>query len=271
MAAGCGADQDNTASEYAEDMAEAHENDTAEPSGMVAGTTADLRTEMVEYGMVNGQPVTGYLAEPANSDDPLPGIIVIHEWWGLNDNIKNMTEQLAAEGYTALAVDLYGGEVADTPDGAMALIRQATENSEAARTNLMSAFAYLDNQEGAPRVASIGWCFGGGMSLNAALALPADLDAAVIYYGRLNTDPAALSTLQMPILGFFGAEDQSIPVADVEAFEDQMEELDKSVEIHVYEGAGHAFANPSGTNYVEEAAQDSWARTKAFLDEHLTP
>jgi len=280
FAAGCGDAAQKSDGDYADQMAEQHAEDTPEASPMVQAANIPVAVRDVEYARVDGAAVMGYLAEPANVDSVLqamgrapgsglPGVIVIHEWWGLNDNIRAMTRQLAAEGYRALAVDLYGGEAAGTPDGAQALMMAAMQNPTAAETNLVSAYTYLTNQEHAPTVASIGWCFGGGMSLTTALALPTDLDAAVIYYGRLVDDRDRLATLEMPIIGFFGRDDGGIPVEGVEAFEATLKDLGKDAEVHIYDGAGHAFANPSGQNYLEAAAQDAWSRTRTFLKAHL--
>jgi carboxymethylenebutenolidase len=118
-------------------------------------------------------------------------------------------------------------------------------------------------------VASLGWCFGGGWSLNTALLFPADLDAAVIYYGQVTDDEDRLSALDVPILGLFGSEDRGIKVESVRRFEEALERLGKDYEIHVYEGAGHAFANPSGNNYNAGYAEDAWTRTLGFLGAHL--
>ena len=200
-------------------------------------------------------------------DGPLPGIIVIHEWWGLNDNIRSMADQLAGEGYQALAVDLYGGQTGSTPDEAMALMSASMERAAALTENVKQAFAFLEGD--GQKVGTIGWCFGGGWSLGAALALPDQVDATVIYYGRLVTDAEALEPLQMPIIGFFGAEDQGIPVDSVRAFEQALEALEKDATIHVYDGADHAFANPSGRNYQAEPADDAWEKTLAFFETHL--
>ena len=265
LAIGCSGNSD---SEYVDDMAREHADDTAESNAMSeASPAAEVVTETVDYANVNGETATGYLARPAGVDGPLPGIIVIHEWWGLNDNIRSMTEQLAAQGYQALAVDLYGGKSADTRDGAMELMSASMEKTEALTDNVKQAFAYLEGD--GQKVGTIGWCFGGGWSLQTALALPDQVDATVIYYGRLVTDQDALAPLQMPILGLFGAEDQGIPVDSVNAFEASLNALGKDAAIHIYEGADHAFANPSGTNYQAEPAQDAWAKTLAFFEAHL--
>lgn len=225
----------------------------------------------VTYGQTaDDQPIQGYLARPAAQVHPGPAIIVIHEWWGLNENIETMTRRLAGEGYTALAVDLHLGEVAQTPEQARALIGKVQGDLDGANANIRQAYDYLKTVQQAPKIASLGWCFGGTWSLNTALLFPEDLDAAVIYYGGgITTDRAALRTLQMPIIGFFGAEDTNPPPATVREFERVLRSLGKSVAIHLYEGAGHAFSNPSGTNYVEAAATDAWEKAIAFLATHL--
>ncbi len=259
---------DNSDSDYVDDMAREHADDTPESNeASQASPAVDDDTEMVDSATVNGETATGYLARPAGVEGPLPGIIVIHEWWGLNDNVRSMAEQLAGEGYQALAVDLYGGESADTRDGASALMSASMENADALTENLTQAFAYLEGD--GQKVGTIGWCFGGGWSLATALALPEDVDATVIYYGRLVTDQDELAPLQMPILGFFGSEDQGIPVDSVHAFEQSLNALGKDAAIHIYEGADHAFANPSGTAYQAEPAQDAWEKTLAFFEAHL--
>jgi carboxymethylenebutenolidase len=135
--------------------------------------------------------------------------------------------------------------------------------------NLRQAHRFLVSEQGAPRTGSIGWCFGGGWSLQAALALPGELDASVMYYGRVETDPARLATLETPLLGLFGGDDGGIPVAGVRAFERELAALGKPAEIQIYEGAGHAFANPSGTRYQPEAAEDAWRRTLEFFQQQL--
>jgi carboxymethylenebutenolidase len=135
--------------------------------------------------------------------------------------------------------------------------------------NLRQARAFLIDDLHATEIGVIGWCFGGGWSLRTALLLPDGIDATVIYYGRIVTDREELAALRSPVLGIFGAEDRGIPVEDVREFERVLHELEKPAKIHVYEGAAHAFANPSGTRYDPGAAEDAWNRTLAFLARHL--
>ena len=259
-----------TSGDYAGEMREQHDGDTPAASGATDGAdAADVETERVVYGTVGGQTLTGVLARPAGAEAGLPAVVVIHEWWGLNENVEGMARRLAGQGYAALAVDLYGGRVAQTPDQAMSLMRASMENDAALTDNLRAAYDYLVSREDAPRVGVIGWCFGGMWSLRAALALPDGLDASVIYYGRPVTDAARLGTLQMPVLAFFGGADSSIPQDTVRAFDAALTEAGVPHEVEVYPGAAHAFANPSGQAYEPAAAEDAWDRTAAFFAEHL--
>ena len=249
--------------EHATDNAAASPAATAQPREPVSGAK-------VVYALSSGRELAGYLALPSAGQSDRTALIVIHEWWGLNDNIRSMARQLAGEGYVALAVDLYGGQVAETPKDAMALMKAALAKPEQLQESLRLANAYL-LQQGAPRTGSIGWCFGGGLSLEAGLVLGDRLDAVVMYYGRPVTEIERLRALQAPLLGLFGGEDTGIPVAGVRTFEADLKELGKDAQIQIYPGAGHAFANPSGSRYQAKAAQDAWARTLAFLAERLKP
>jgi carboxymethylenebutenolidase len=272
--AGCAAQPGSTITpadrEALDQTAEAHAHDT--PLATPAATTrpmAEVTGRTISYGHVGGVPVQGYLVRPQKTRGRLPGLIVIHEWWGLNDNVRGEAARLAAEGYVVLAVDLYAGKLATQPPEAMKLSQQLTANPGPAEENLRAAYAYLDNVEKAPRIGTIGWCLGGRWSLRTALLLPDQVDATVIYYGTLKADEAELARLHMPILGLFGSRDPVVPAPTVMAFEATMKRLGKDVDIHVYEGAAHAFANPSGTTYEPIAAEDAWRLTTAFLKEHL--
>ena len=255
---------------YVARMAKEHAGD--EP---VASTAAAALPEQevedgeVVYARVGETPVRGFLARPKGTGEGLPGIVVIQEWWGLNDNIRSMARQLAGQGYTALAVDLYGGEVASTPEDARRLMSAAMDDRPGREENLRQAVQYLHEELGARRVGVIGWCFGGFWSLQSALIAPEDVDAAVIYYGRPETDRERLSKLQAPVLGHYGALDGGIPVASVKQLDKDLAELGKDATLYVYEGADHAFANPSGTRYAKEAAELAWTRTLDFFAAQL--
>ncbi len=260
---------DDAAAQVAATAAE-HAHDVPIPSPLTApAPSAPLLEQTVAYGEGKGTNLVGFLAMPADAAEPLPGLIVIHEWWGLNENIKAMTRRLAGEGYVALAVDLYGGAVAQTPEQAQALMTGIVSDEDAARSNLRQAYQYLEKYALAPRIGSIGWCLGGGWSLQTAMMFPDDLDAMVMYYGQLVTDSAELAKVHSPILGFFGELDESIPVRDVQSFRESLRQLGKQSEVLIYPHAKHAFANPSGGNYDEKAAMDAWEKTLAFLKANL--
>jgi len=252
-------------------MSREHAADTATPSeaARIAAERAVV-AETLAYAEVNDELRYGHFVIPADMVDPLPAIIVIHEWWGLNDGVRSMANRLAGLGYIVLAVDLYGGKIAATPADARKLMLGVVENPEDAKENIRQAYQFLELTAGAPSIGSLGWCFGGGWSLNTALLFPDQLDATVIYYGQVTDDEAKLEPMNVPILGIFGAKDKGIPVASVRGFEHALENLSKDYEIEVYPGVGHAFANPSGNNYNAEAADKAWQRTVAFLNRHLT-
>lgn len=210
-----------------------------------------------------------YLSLPKDKNGPLPAVLLIHEWWGLNDHIKHWADRLAAEGYATLAVDLYNGKVATKPEDAQTLMK-AVDQQQAAAT-LHAAFDYLhtDTRIQAPVRACLGWCFGGGMSLQVAIAEP-QLSACVFYYGRVTTDLEQLGKIHAPVLAVFGTKDPSIPQAKVDAFEAAMKESGKPCRVLRYDAA-HAFANPSGGNYDAANAAKAWTEVRAFLKEHLSP
>ena len=261
----------STESTAADPLLQEHDGDkpTATPIAM-AEPAVPVSGQNVTYATIDGQALTGYLAEPETPEsESLPAIITIHEWWGLNDNVEAMTRRLAGEGYTVLAVDLYNGEVATEPTAARELMRGVMDEPGPAQDNLFQASEFLKNEYNASALGSIGWCFGGNWSLRTGLLLSSELDAMAIYYGRLILAPEALDALDMPIIGFFGEDDSSIPVEDVNTFEQVLNDLGKEADINLYPGVGHAFANPSGQNYDAAAAEDAWEKTTAFFAANL--
>jgi carboxymethylenebutenolidase len=211
---------------------------------------------------------SGYLVDPGTKGKH-PGLIVIQEWWGLNDWVRDQAERYAKEGYVALAPDLYRGKLATTPDEAHELMRGMPQDR--AMADLKAAFRYLAERKDvdASRIGVIGWCMGGGLALDLTLAEP-KIAATVINYGHLVSDPATIAKIHSPILGNFGAEDRGIPPADVKAFESALKRDNKTVDIKIYDGAGHAFMNPNNkTGYVKSAAEDAQARIDKFLRESL--
>ncbi|MFZ0808083.1 MAG: dienelactone hydrolase family protein [Candidatus Sulfotelmatobacter sp.] len=212
--------------------------------------------------------VQGVLFTPAGKG-PFPALIVIHEWWGLNDWVKDQASKLADEGYVTLAIDLYRGKVATTPEIAHEIMRGVPEDR--AKRDLNAAFDFLASQPNVKRdrIGSIGWCMGGGYSLDVALQQPT-LAADVINYGHLATDVDALKKIHAPILGLFGAQDHGITPDDVKKFGTSLDQLGKKIEIKIYDDAGHAFENPNNKDgYRAADAADAWRRTTAFLAETL--
>jgi carboxymethylenebutenolidase len=194
-----------------------------------------------------------------------PGLVVIHEWWGLNDWVKEQAAKLADQGYVTLAIDLYRGKVAATPDQAHEIMRGVPPD-RAAR-DLAAAVAFLKSQASVrpDRIGSIGWCMGGGYALEMALQDPG-LAAAVIHYGHLATETDSLNKIHAAVLGIFGGRDQGIPVADVRKFEQALKQQGNKVEIVIYPDAGHAFENPNNqAGYRADDASDAWNRTTSFL------
>jgi len=244
-----------------------HRYDTpVSTEGAMRAPAAKVESTEVMYGQSGGQIHRGYLSRPV-ATEAKSALIVIHEWWGLNEDIHAMTEQLAALGYTALAVDLYDGKSATQVRDAFGLSTNLSSNEEQGLANLKAAYDYLEAEMGATKIGVIGWCLGGKWSLKTALMLPGEIDATVIYYGSLTDDKEKLATLDMPIIGFVGTRDRLHK--EFITFDATMKELGKNASVHIYEGAKHAFANASGTVYEPVAAEDSWNKTKNFLKEYL--
>lgn len=225
----------------------------AEELQQVTATTADGRT------------VQAALALPEQRDDPVPGVLLIHEWWGLNDQIKSMAREFAQQGFAALAVDLYGGEVAQTPERARELMGQVKDDQ--AIDTLTTWVQWLEQRpETTQQIGVVGWCFGGGWALRTAIHAP--VDAAVIYYGNVDVPADRLQQIDAPVLGHFATKDQHINEAMVNAFQERMKEAGQPLELYWYD-ADHAFANPTGARYDAGAAAQAWTRTLAFMVEHL--
>jgi carboxymethylenebutenolidase len=213
--------------------------------------------------------VHGVLYTP-NGKGPFPGIIVIHEYWGLNDWVKEQASKLSDQGYAALAIDLYRGKVATTPNEAHEFMGGVPPDR--AKRDLEAAFHFLASQSNVKkdRIGAIGWCMGGGYALGLALEEP-KLAAVVINYGvfdyaSLANDQASLKKINAPILGIFGAKDRGIPTDDLRKFWDQLARLGKKADFSIYPDAGHAFENPNNKDgYRPKDAQDAWNKTVRFF------
>ena len=230
-------------------------------SGLARAAAAGL--EEVSLTTAGGRPVKAALARPAVQ--PAPSLILIHEWWGLNDQIKAVAAECAKQGYGALAIDLYNGGVSANPEEAKKLM-QALDPAAAIDT-LVSWVQWLRTRpNGTHSVGVIGWCLGGGWALNTSIATP--VEATVIYYGRVDQPADRLARLKGPVLGHIASRDANINRPMVEAFEQAMKQAGRAVTVYWYE-ADHAFANPSGGRYDQADAALAWERTLAFLRSNL--
>jgi carboxymethylenebutenolidase len=227
----------------------------------VAQAAAGLETVTIKTA--GGHSVSGALALPAKT--PKGGVMVVHEFWGLNDQIKAVTAELASTGYVALAIDLFNGQVASDPTVAQQLMANV-DGGQATET----VTAWIDHLYGMKevngKVATLGFCFGGGWSLNASLAHP--VDATVMYYGLCKQTAEQLKPLKGPLIGHFGNRDTFINPAMVNGFEANLKAAGKKAKIYRYD-ANHAFANPTGQNYHAADARLAWDRTVAFLKSNL--
>ena len=220
-----------------------------------------LEVESADILYSNG---TGFLAKP-EGDGGYPGVVMIHEWWGLNEDIKRMAQTLASHGYVVLAVDLYG-DTATTPEEARLLVTNYTVQDGIKSMN--DAVDHLVEKHGVQSVGSIGWCFGGAQSLQLAMNNP-KMNATVIYYGAVTSDTERLAGITWPVLGIFAEMDAGITVQSVNEFEEALDRLEIQNDIHIFEGVDHAFANPSGERYAPEQAMQAWDLTLGFFEENL--
>lgn len=227
------------------------------------------KTEMVSYKS-GSETVSGYLASPGTPGKH-PAVIVIHEWWGLNDWVKEQTQKFAGQGYVALAVDLYRGKTATSPDEAHELMRGLPDDR--GMRDLQAAFAYLASRPDVKpdKIGSVGWCMGGGWSIKFAVDQP-KLAACIVNYGPLPTDSANIARIKAPVLGNFGGDDRGITPDSVRAFDAAMKTARKTADLKIYDHAGHGFENPNNKDgYRPEAAQDAWGRMVAFFRAQLMP
>jgi len=227
-----------------------------------------IRTMMVSYKSGNDT-VNAYLAIP-DGEGLFPGLIVIHEWWGLTDWIKETADSFADDGYAALAVDLYRGKSTSNPNEAAEL--SGSVPKERAITDLKAAYNYLKNLPGvdSEKIGSIGWCMGGGYSLQAALNIP-ELSACIIAYGRLTDDPNEVKKINCPVLGIFAEKDPNITPEKVHTFENLLKNEGKENHIIIYPDVSHAFMNPGNKKgYDESTANEAWNQIFTFLDDNLS-
>lgn len=227
---------------------------------------AGLDTALVHIGATDAG-TQAFVAWPAKHAGA-PAIVVVHEWWGLDGQIRDVARRLAREGYVAIVPDLYHGQVATDPEEAHELSRAMQD--EGAMTELESAVAWLhDTPETAKsKIGVLGFCMGGGLSMGLALK-DSSLSAAVMFYGVPVTDAQALAALHAPLQAHFGATDKGIPPSRADDLRDALKAAGKTGEVYVYPGAGHAFMNEARPSYHPDAARQGWARMLAFLQRNL--
>ena len=213
--------------------------------------------------------LSGYLSLPKGAGTH-PGIILVQEWWGLNDWMKQQADSLAAHGYVALAPDLYKGKVAYDEATAHQLMSGLVPEEAIATLRAAAEFLRGRPDVRAQAIGVIGWCMGGAYAIRLAAADPG-IRACVMYYGAPLTDPKAIGGIQAAILGNFGAKDQGPSPEQVKQFEAALRKAGKKVDFKIYPGAGHAFANENNPwgGYRPAAAKDAWTRTLAFLNREL--
>ena len=266
---GCNPDQSGDASSSQTNAASTQPNINNRGDIQANAEEREVISESMPYAEVGDELVYGHFVAPADMFEPLPAVIMIHEWWGLDDNLRAKADRLAGAGYIVFAVDLFGGKTATTPSEARALMLSVIEDPESANEKLRSAFRFVSETAGAPTVATLGWRFGGTWALNTALLLPDDIAAVVIYYAQVTADEAKLGPVRAPVLGLFAGDDVGVKRESVEAFRGSLQRLRKDFDIQIYDGVRQGFANEDATNYDRNAADDAWQRTLEFLQRHL--
>ena len=216
----------------------------------------------------NGDSVPGYLAEPESGRGP--GVVVLQEWWGLEDHIKDICDRLAGAGFLALAPDFYRGDTTEEPDEAQQ--KMMAMSMDQAELDMRGAVAFVADHESSAgdAVGTVGFCLGGGLSVWAGSANQR-VGAVVTYYYVMPHGKPDFSKIEAPVLGHFGTADEFVPVDDAEQLKHEMEDAGVSVDFEYYEGAGHAFFNDTNRlgTYNRDAADRSWQRTTDFLGSNL--
>lgn len=226
-------------------------------------------SETLPYADVEKQLAYGYFAFPSDMVEPLPAVVLVHDWWGLNDDARAAANRLAAEGYMVLAVDLYGGEVVTNASAARDRTITVLEDPEAIEENIGQAIDFVEEFAGAPATGIVGWGFGGSWALQSAALFPERIDAAVVIYGQVSDDESRLSAIDAPVLAIFGGADRSISPESIGSFEAAMERLGNPLELEVYPDAGHAFADPARSKYDPGVAEQAWQRMLDFFTQSL--
>lgn len=243
--------------------------ETAELPSAITGNGGELEGADLRY--VDGDTATtGYLAVPAG-DGPFPALVIIHEWNGLQDRVRQLADDFAAEGYVTLAADLFEGRTGSNREENMALVQEAQSEPAKMIANLNAAVAYLKGRPDVTgRVGAMGWCFGGGVALSFGL----DGDnhhATAVFYGRLVDDPEALARLDHEVYGTFAALDAGPSPESVAAFEAALRAAGVEHDLHIYDDVNHGFwLRVDGDPETRSGpAADAWTRLKSYLDRTL--
>lgn len=224
---------------------------------------------MLAYAEVDGMLARGYLAYPVDMTEPLPAVMLIHDWFGLDDEIKKLSDTLAAQGFVVLAVDLFDGRTGTLPKDTRDALVKILEKPDLTRSNLDQAITFVRETVGSPRLSLLGFGSGGLWALNTALTKPDEFEALVLVQGQTLTDKERLETLNMPLLGIYGANDRSITQEEVRAFGEALKEADVTHEIRLYPVAGNAFMLPSSRSYSPKQSAAAWELVYEFLGENL--
>ncbi|MFK8052308.1 MAG: dienelactone hydrolase family protein [Woeseiaceae bacterium] len=228
-----------------------------------------VEAQLMSYSETDDGLIRGYFAYPQSMVEPLPAILLIHDWWGLDQVVKDTADRLASDGYMVLAVDLFDGKVATSTPEAAALSRDLIEQTDAADSNIKDAHRFLTAVAGAPDVASMGWSMGGYWAVKTTRLLPGQVGAAVNFYGQIDDDPELIQQIDAPLLGLFGANDRSVETARIRDYSAVAKEAGLDMTLHVYPEVSSGFANPEDARYNVDVAEDAWQRTMVFLNLHL--
>jgi carboxymethylenebutenolidase len=225
-------------------------------------SNVDRPGKMIRFAVAGGPEANAYFIPAKKKSDRW--LIVIQEWWGLNDNIRDEADKYFNDlgDMNVMAVDMYDGRVAATPDSAMKIMRSADMGRMTGIIN--GAIAYAGDKAS---IYSVGWCFGGMWSLQTAIIAGPKAKGTVMFYGRPEADQEKLKRINCDVVGFFGNQDRSPAPAMVDAFEQNMAAAGKKLTVHRYD-AGHGFANPSNPSFNRAATEDSYAKAIAFLKSH---
>ncbi|GAB4553157.1 MAG: dienelactone hydrolase family protein [Anaerolineae bacterium] len=239
---------------------------TAMPEG---GETIALTTQMIEVETAT-TPVPAYHAYPEGGTN-LPGVVVIQEWWGLDDHIKSVAELMARNGFAAIAPDLYRGEVATEPNEARKLAMELVMDQAIGDVQGAADFLVAQDYVEPKKVGVMGFCMGGRIAMQMSWEGTDSIGAVATFYGGgLNPTDDQFKAVKVPVLGLYGADDGGIPVSSVRNWEAKFKEFGKINEMVIYEGAPHAFFNDTRPSFRPEAAKDALARTLAWFKKYLT-